>query len=158
MFLISPHLVEVVGVWWVLSPTRKVFVGRLKAPTTSSYSHSKVHFLLWGHSGTMGAPTSQEIVHAHTPVDLPTPLLKVSPAAVLRGQCFFVGSEPRPLVGTTAAWWALAAAGKVFMHGLKAASASSYSHTKVCSHLQDHSGTVGTPSLESIPTCAQGCW
>ena len=41
------------------------------------------------------------------------------PVAVLGGQDFFPESEPRPLVGTTVAQWALPRARKAFTHRLR---------------------------------------
>lgn len=64
----------------------------------------------------MDAPTSQESIHIH--IDLLPPLLIVTLATVLGGWGFFKGSETGPLVGTTAALWALPLVRKEFTHGL----------------------------------------
>lgn len=79
-------------------------------------------------------------------IDLLSPLLGVVPAVILGGQGFFMGSEPEPLVATTAAQWALLPALKAFMHGLKASSASSYSHNDICSHLWGLRSIIGAPA------------
>ena len=87
-------------------------------------------------------------------IGLLPPVLKVAPATGLGGWGFFVESQPGPLVGTTAAWWAPLPAKKVFVGGLGAASASSYSPVEVRSHLQDHSSTLGAPaSRETFRAC-----
>ena len=127
----------------------------LRAAITSSYSRAKVHSHLWGCRGSMGTPTGQESIH--TLAYLPLLLLTVMPAAMLSGWVFFMGSVPGPLLRTAAVEWALLLAGKAFTCKLRAASASSYSCTEVCSHLQDHSSTIGSPGQESIHAHTQGC-
>ena len=62
----------------------------------------------------MGTPASRE--STHTRVDLPLPLLVVTPATVLGGCLFFTGFKPGPPLRTAAAQWAFPPAGKVFMH------------------------------------------
>ena len=68
-------------------------------------------------------------------IDLLLPPLKVALATVLDGWGFPMGSKPRPLLGTTAALWALSRDGKVVMWGLRAAVAHSHSLTRMWSHL-----------------------
>ena len=105
----------------------------------------------YGHSHLLGS--------AHVCVDLLPSLLTVAPATVFGRQGFFTESESGPLVGTTSAWWALPLTGKVFVCGLRAAAASSYSFAEVHSHLRDCRGTVGAlAAWESVHMHARGCW
>ena len=89
-------------------------------------------------------------------IDLLPSLLVVLLAIVLGGQGFFVGSDPRSLVGTTEAEWTLPPAGKAFASGPWAAAAPSHSCTFP---LSGCSSTMGTRTgRESVQARTQGCW
>ena len=92
-------------------------------------------------------------------VDSLPSLLTVTPAAVLGGQGFLMGSNPGPLFGTTAALWALLPDRKVITWGLSAAMTCSHIHAYVCSHPWSCSGTMGAhTSRDSSCMHAQDCW
>ena len=80
---------------------------------------------------------------AFTWIDLLLPLLKVTPAAVLGGQGFHMGSKPGSLLATAAALWVLPQDCKVIMWRLRAAGTSSHCHVETCSHLQAQNGAMG---------------
>ena len=103
---------------------------------------AQVRSHLWDHSGTVGACASWESFCVH--VYLPPPLLMVMPAVVFVGPGFFAGSKPGPLVGTTAAGWALPPTRIVFACRLWAAATPSHSHATLQSHFQGSNSTMGT--------------
>ena len=99
VFLIPPHLLEVVWIWWVLLPTRKAF----------AYHHAETPSNLWGFSGIMGAHAGWEVFTC-TCTSAATSYDHTSHCVWLTG--FFVGSEPWPLIGTPAERWNLHCPGK----------------------------------------------
>ena len=121
MFLIPPHLLEVVQVWWVLLLAGKAFAYWLRAVTTPRHipTSGVAAAVLW-------ALTPQG-KHSCVCIYQLLPLLMVTPAAVLGGKGFFTGSETGPLIGIAVGRWALSPAGKGFVHGPRAAAIPSHS-------------------------------
>ena len=78
------------------------------------------------------------------------PLLMVMLVAVLSGWDFFTGSKPGPLIGTTAAGWALPSTRKAFTCGAQAAAALSHSCAEACSHFQGSCSTIDTDTSQKL--------
>ena len=76
-------------------------------------------------------------------MDLLLPLLMVTPAALLGGQDFLMGSKPGSILEIAVVLWALPPGEKAINAGLRAAAYCSHICAEVCSQLQGCSSAMG---------------
>ena len=150
MFLIAPHMLEVVWVQWVFPLAGKAFPLGSELPP---------------HGGTCTVVTPQHYYgylchlgkHLHMSVYL-LPFLMLMPASVFGGWCFFMGSEHWPIFGTAVAWCAFQPSRKAFICRSRAAANPSQICTKAHSYFWGCSITIGShTNMGSALACAQCC-